>query len=554
MATRGAGSSAVGVATPRRRGEQRRGQPPARWEDAFKRALDAKSVRVWRKRWSARAVGRVFAPDSLIWLTLLLVAPIVTVGFALSAGWKLQGAPFIDYDYWWHLAMGNLILDHHRVPTSDPFSWTYAGKNWVVDEWLAEVILALLVRAGGYAAVISFTTVVVVAGYWWLIWGARCYGLSLRAAVIVSVLWAGVFLRSGALVARPQVWGWALLAIFVGEIAAYDTGRRRTLWALPPLVALWVNLHLSVFFGLVCLGAFVLDRLLRRKLDRRLLTVGVLCVLALLVNPRGWDLLYWKAEAYLHPSAIRYTVIWEWQSPKWHDATQRAFWRAAPVGAFAGVVLAFQLIRQRRIRVWPALPVVVFLAQSLRSVRFIPFFVIVLILFVGWVMGQLAAWQGGRPSTEPGLPPIRLRLWTGALPAAAVAVALAVILTRDDTQFHRDPNAFGYPVRATAVLMDRYPQARIFNDYNYGGYLIYRFGGTNKVYIDGREDMYGDAFVRRYFGIAWDGTDWQRELDREGVTVAIMRQELALARRMAKDPNWTVAYQDSQSIVFARRP
>ena len=41
--------------------------------------------------------------------------------------------------------------DHHRVPATDPFSWTHEGREWVAHEWLAEVIIALADRAGGYA-------------------------------------------------------------------------------------------------------------------------------------------------------------------------------------------------------------------------------------------------------------------------------------------------------------------------------------------------------------------------------------------------------------------
>ena len=88
----------------------------------------------------------------------------------------------------------------------------------------------------------------------------------------------------------------------------------------------------------------------------------------------------------------------------------------------------------------------------------------------------------------------------------AVALVLLIPVARASSQFNHDPNAFGYPVAATTYLIQHYPNARVFNDYNYGGYLIYRFsqsGTPLKVYVDGREEMYGDDFLRHYFHVAW---------------------------------------------------
>src|SRR5579863_6676074 len=76
---------------------------------------------------------------------------------------------FADGDTNWHVAAGRWMLAHGAVPRVDPFSYTFAGKPWLADEWGAEVLLALAYGAGGWSGVAILTggavtlTIVVVA-------------------------------------------------------------------------------------------------------------------------------------------------------------------------------------------------------------------------------------------------------------------------------------------------------------------------------------------------------------------------------------------------------
>ena len=185
-------------------------------------------------------LSRVLGAEAATWVVLLLVVPIVAAGMTLTVGLRLDGLPWIDSDYWWHLATGNWILDHHHVPTTDPFSWTHGGEEWVAHEWLAAVLFALVDRAWGYAGVIVLVATVAIAGLWRLLAGMRLYGVSRRATCILVLAWGGVFLQPGVMVLRPQVLTFALLAVLLTELAGYETGHRRHLWLLPPLIALWV--------------------------------------------------------------------------------------------------------------------------------------------------------------------------------------------------------------------------------------------------------------------------------------------------------------------------
>src|SRR6476469_9986428 len=65
---------------------------------------------------------------------------------------------FNDGDVSWHIATGQWILGHRAIPTTDPFSFTWAGKPWVAIEWLAEVLYASAYRLAGYGGVAALVT------------------------------------------------------------------------------------------------------------------------------------------------------------------------------------------------------------------------------------------------------------------------------------------------------------------------------------------------------------------------------------------------------------
>ncbi len=492
-----------------------------------------------RPWWIDRALGA----EAPLWVVVLLTVPIVVVGMILTTGLKLDGLPWMDNDYWWHLATGNWILDHHRVPTTDPFSWTHGGENWIAHEWLAELILAVTVRAGGYAGAISFTAILTVTGYWWLLSAARRYGLSRRAAVLLTVLWGSALARTGVIMVRPQAWTFALFGVLFSELAAYDTKHRRSLWVLPPLFVLWVNLNLTALIGIGCLGAFVLDRLLHRRLDRHLAVVSLLCLLALLVNPRGPELLV-AVFKYQDPDAVRYSLVHEWMSPKLDDPVHLPFLLALPVAPFA----AWQLLR---LHIWPAAPVLLLLYESFKAIRFIPIFVMLSIVFAGWLVWRWAQDQGTRPALAP-VPLVPRHPWVLAPPLLAAAVALAIALNAEWSQFRREPVPWGYPQVASTILLEDYPKARLFNVYDYGGFLINRFDGRMKVFVDGREEMYGDPFLRRYRSLIRGSQGWQQTFEDEGVDAVLVRHVDGLSNRLRVEPGWTEIYSDRSSVLYVR--
>jgi hypothetical protein len=132
----------------------------------------------------------------------------------------------------------------------------------------------------------------------------------------------------------------------------------------------------------------------------------------------------------------------------------------------------------------------------------------------------------------------------GVVPMILI-IALAVVARDRDLNF----DAAKFPVRAANFI----PAAgRVFTKDQWGGYLIYRFGGERKVFIDGRSDFYGQGLLQTYAEVADVKPGWQTVLRQYDVRVVLIPVDHALASALQLSPEWKRVYTDSMATIFER--
>jgi hypothetical protein len=112
------------------------------------------------------------------------------------------------------------------------------------------------------------------------------------------------------------------------------------------------------------------------------------------------------------------------------------------------------------------------------------------------------------------------------------------------------PNVF--PVRAADWLEEHPLKGNMLNDFNWGGYLLYRLWPNQKVFIDSQSDFYGEALTRQYEKLMSAEGDWQGVLDQYDIQSIIVPPSSVLSQRLQVDAAWQPLFGDQIAAIFAR--
>ena len=476
---------------------------------------------------------------------LAAVLPWVVGAAALSLVVTVQS--FRDPDVWWHLGVGRLITAS-GIPSEQPFSFVHAAHPWVGQQWGYEVALARLVDAGGAGAAmlalgVTGSLALLVAA---LAIPARAAtgGPARAAAILVSVLVAGQVMG-----VRGQVVSMLGVAAVLLIVSRWREGSGRALWALPPLLCVWANLHAGFLAGLaVCLVAVLVTAAERRwsaapaaASPRALLAATVLAALATLVNPAGPHLWSYVAETFSNPTLTNGIV--EWQSPDFHNTWLRVF-------EVVAVVLVLLWALSRRPDPLDVALAITALAATLQAQRNVALFAVV-------ATPQLArygaeAWRRRRP--RPGRRPLPLPLAATACLAVVVASLLSVA-PRLRSSATSDFEASNEPRAAADWVAAHLAGHRLYSTYEWGGYLGYRFPTQRMVFVYGESAVFGDAILQEYLDVHLVRPGWRDVLYREGMEDAVVPAESQEATILL-ETGWRVDCRDVRSgaVVLSAPP
>jgi hypothetical protein len=447
-----------------------------------------------------------------------------------------------DVDYFWHVTTGRLIATAGSIPSTDPFSFTYAGGPWTPHEWLSELLIYELVSVvGGTAALVIFgmlggaTIAVGIAT-------ARRQGIRLPAIVGASVVTAAVLVSY--LTVRPQALSWLLLAILVALLGSLAADRpRRALWLIP-LFVLWANLHGLYVVGLGVVFIWAMATLFGRTPmagARGWAALGALgAVAASMLTPAGpVGVLY--PLRYVQPGGWGLSHIQEWLSPNFHDP--------ASLGLLVliGVLL---LVGWRGSPGWLAVVFTVLVLISLYSLRNAPLAAVAAFGIVGRSLDNLLP-APRRRSSSPSM--ARVRRFMELILAAVIVVAAFVIFVPRVASNEDAAIREHLPVAGVDKLRAVNPHAHVFAEYGWGGYVIYRmYDAGGRVFVDGRNDMYPERILDDYSAIRDGSGDWSGLLDAYDADAILLPPDAGLVSAVASDHAWCQQYRDGFQVLFTR--
>ncbi len=466
--------------------------------------------------------------------------------FALSLGAALANR---DGDLGRHLRIGKWMTTEVRFPTVDVYSYTAAGGDIVPHEWLAQAITYQVFDWWGFDGIAVLVGIVVAVP--WAMYARSFLTRGVRAGVVVPLVILGGAASSIHWVTRPHIFTFIFVAVWILLLDGYRTGRRSHVWWLVPLTVVWANTHGAFIVGLVLVATYLVGATLDRRMGhanearpRHLTAVLLGSLAASLLNPVGLGLIA-NSFAYLGDDfLLEFTN--EYNSPNFHQV---------PTWPFVLVLFAAVLIPWKR----SATNVLLFtswLAFALYSFRNIPIFALVVTpLLIEGLNSYLDRSGSGVLDRLP--PRTRDPSWramhtsiTGGVASVLIVVVTLTALTRSDGSnygFAGDT----FPIATMDVLADAPPGERVFNQFEWGGYLLFCCWPDIEVFIDGQTDYYGTELTQQYDLAVNAQPGWEDVLRTYSVDWVLVPPDAPLAEVLALAPGWTEHYRDAVAVAFA---
>jgi hypothetical protein len=457
---------------------------------------------------------------------------VVIYGLLVVAGNRL----LLDPDTLWHITVGQWMLDHHAVPRTDIYSFTMRGAPWISMQWLYEVLCAKAYALFGWNGPVVLTAAASALTFALL---AKFLSRHVSQSATIVFVAASLALTAQHLLARPHVLALPVMVLWAGGlIDAADRRDAPSFWLLP-LLALWANLHGGFIFGLVLVGPVALDAVVsadaasRKSLALRWAAFGVGALIAACCTPYGWNSMLASKNILEMGSAL--PLITEWRPAD--------FSHLGPFEICLLMAIGLALLRGIRLPPTRILLVLGLLHMAVAQGRATE----ILALLAPMVLAVPLAEQIGRAETSSASAtrPSRGLLFAGV----AIVLMAATVAYASVARF--EPNARQSPV-AAVVALKKMNFTRVFNDYDFGGYLIY--SGV-APFIDGRTDIYGEKFFVDHNAASglMEPDNLFRMLEEYQIEATLMRTQSAATKLLDHMDGWQKVYSDDIATIHVRK-
>jgi len=485
----------------------------------------------------------------------LLVVVFMSVIFAAAT------RPIKDPDFYWHLKTGEYLVETRSIPRTDIFSTSKFGSEWVTHEWLSELFMYSIFRWLGYAGLIAAFAAIITATF--ILAYRRCKEVAPHPYIAGFALIVGAAATMPTWGVRPQMLSMLFASIFVLVLGDYCRNvRTKAIWSLIPLTVLWVNMHAGYAMGLALIvltivslltdGLLLPDQSIKKTWPRIrtlcLLLAG--CIGAVCLNPSGTRMYSYPFETLTSSSMMQY--IQEWKSPNFHEPMFQA------LALLFLVTFAALALSGKRARPGELLMLLVTALATLRSSRNVPFFALLAIPLLAehswhWVTAQPWGQWFTKPETRETGTASALKIVLNGLVLVIIPLTLVGLRLGGSVRNQLPTETETYPAAAVNFMVKEKPPQPIYNEYVWGGYLIWRLYPEYRVNMDGRADVYGDALIEEFLAVHDGETKWRESLEKQGIRTVLVKPDVPLASLLRQDTGWQNVFEDKGSVIFVRR-
>jgi hypothetical protein len=477
---------------------------------------------------------------SLDWASEHAVLFPVVAFFLVGVAGNLPRELFQDT---WLAILGGREIVAHGLPSHDSLTIWMQGREWVDQQWLAQLAFYGLYALGGIKLTLAAHAAAIGAAFTLAMVFARRRGGATRSICWVAVP-AYFILTWGAWNARAQSFALPLFVILVALLVRDAHSQSRRVFFVLPLLVLWANVHGTALTGalLVALwGATYAVQSQRRPLRAwvpRATTLVVAPFLCVLASPYASNLPGYYHTMLLNSGFRQLVVEWLPTAPSLQTAPFYLL-------AFATVWLIGR--KKERLLPFEQLLLAFTLLMGLQAMRSVIWFTLAALMLLPTLLDGVL-----KPTTAA----MRFRSLNRAFVACSVVATIAVVAVlaaKPSSWFERS-----YPGGILAAVdraEARDPSVRVFAHEAYGDWLLLRrpeLGG--RLAFDIRFELLAKQELQRLQHIRLLVEGWRRAVAPYGLFVLKKGSDSKLAKALLSKPGSRLEYRGHDAIVVAVSP
>ena len=406
----------------------------------------------------------------------------------------------------WHIKTGEYILQNLKLPVEDPFSFTNFSGKWLIDQWLADILISSIFSALGWPFLYVLLVIIFVYTYGVKQYSklTKIYGNYLLAALVVMY---SFYFAQVHFICRPVLFSFFFFLLLFYQLYSFSklaTAPKSLYLKIFITIAFWANMHPSFVIAWGLFAVALIASFLAKDACKKYLRLSLVMLLATLLNPYGFELYYTVLS--LSVSQIVDPSYSEWESVSFSLLHDGFF-------ALPSILLLIIICIQSKFIQKYAYFILSFLLFSLlanKAVRFLPYFGItsapILMLTVPILFQRLSdsrskvmevlgiAWK--RLEYKESLS----RLGVPIFVLCSVGLLISALFLQKIPLYNGEygPTTTRYSKKSLDYLLSQNRSVRVINDSNLGGYLIGWGKGRVKGLLDDRTTMHGTDVYAYY--------------------------------------------------------
>ena len=461
----------------------------------------------------------------LLIILLILVVSLSTI-FILNPG----------SDYYWHITAGKYMVNNHTILTNDIFSWFVTGKYWMSHEWLYECIIYMFKNIFGnnHIFMYSFINVFIL-----LIVLFMTNKDNYKKNTIATIIWLGSYLliNIGLITPRPHListWLLALTLYLLYDLRKNENSKK--IYLLPLVSLLWANVHggssnlgyllclLFIITGLFNINNKYIDiNKISKKQLIKYLVVFILMIGVIIINPHGLKML-------IYPYQNIFNDLMQKNIMEWHHTSILNPYNYVYFGLI-GVIIIIFIKSKKKISIIDLLLFLGFTYMGIRSLRFWNY------LYIGssfFIFDYIKERKDDKN--------------TSIILSIVIVLLLSLFTINYKNQNNRIINNRIISDKAISVLKREKPK-RLFNLYDFGGYLVYK---NINVFIDGRADLYTDYNYKDYLDIS-NNKNTKKLIDKYRFDYFIVNKKFKIYKYLKNDKEYIKIYNDKNALIYKKK-